>query len=342
MSPPESPLDPELLYLFVIGPGTGETILLRVPPNQWIVVDSFINAKRPAAEKLILDHGGSVAVVVLTHPHRDHFGGFLSLVDDYPDSVIGCLHPREEAARTFEADDPISLVKRQAQPTYTRIWDVWQENPKRKWLTVRNQSLPVGQGVLLALHPRPPRKKSDWDRNSLNDLSSAMKFTWHKVTLILGADASKAAWDSIATEFDGIGNHQALKVPHHGSAESIHESFGTGDVDRIWIVTPFASSKFPLPNANEGLAKSLQYVNTLLLTSLPYSHDREHESPCKTSRTNIKKNILPKLTGSVTRDPRLRAERYVAIAFDNEGKACGRWYGTGTLEVTEDAPECTG
>lgn len=341
MSPPIRPLDPELLYLFVIGPGTGETILLRVPPSEWIVVDSFKNAKRPAAEKVILDYGGDVAAVILTHPHRDHYGGFSSLIDDYPDAVVGCLHPREEVSRPRDGNDPIHVVKGQSQATYTRIWDVWQSNPSRKWRTLRNRSLRVGDGVLLALHPPAPNREEDWDRVVLNDLSSAMKFVWHQVTLLLGADASNAAWDSIANEYDGIADHQAMKVPHHGSAGSIHHSFGTGDANRIWIVTPFAGKRLPRSDADEGLAKSLRYVSTVSLTSLPYSHDREDESPCQASRSNINTDTRPTKTGLVTVDPRLRAERCVAVAFDAEGNVRGRWYGAGTLEIVEDEADGT-
>ncbi len=36
-------LHDELLYLFVFGPGSAETVLVRVPPDQWLIINSFVS-----------------------------------------------------------------------------------------------------------------------------------------------------------------------------------------------------------------------------------------------------------------------------------------------------------
>ena len=45
-------LGPDLLYMFVLGPCKGETVLLRVPPDHWMIIDSFKirQGDRPAAQ----------------------------------------------------------------------------------------------------------------------------------------------------------------------------------------------------------------------------------------------------------------------------------------------------
>jgi len=66
--PEKHELLPDLLYLFVLGPCKGETVLLRVPPGHWMVIDSFKagRSRRPAAEPIITRYGGRVEVLALT------------------------------------------------------------------------------------------------------------------------------------------------------------------------------------------------------------------------------------------------------------------------------------
>src|SRR4051794_23800400 len=78
-----SPLGDELV-LIVMGPGLGESVLVRWPPDDWLVVDSFRRMTRdterhPALAVLELFEA-SPSAVALTHPHQDHSSGFASLV----------------------------------------------------------------------------------------------------------------------------------------------------------------------------------------------------------------------------------------------------------------------
>lgn len=335
MSLPSNPLDPELLYLFVLGPGTGETVLLRVPPDNWVIIDSYLNADRPAAEAIVDEFGGDVAAIVLTHPHQDHCKGFIELMDENANAVIGCVHPKQGTEGAGVPSDPIALLNQRAKPTYTRVWDEWEADESRKWQTFRHSILSVGDGTLTSLHPVSPLSAADWRGAARNDMSSGMRFTWHDVRLLLGADVTNASWPDIAGKFADLADHHAMKVPHHASREAIHDTYGEGDRNRLWIVTPFASQKLPRRNKGDGLAMALQFVDAVHLTSLPYSHDCEDESPCTTTRGEIDANARPVYAGPVTADTDLRAERYVAIAFDKQGQLQGRWNGAGTLEVTE-------
>ncbi|MCA9031195.1 MAG: MBL fold metallo-hydrolase [Planctomycetaceae bacterium] len=332
---PSKPLDPELLYLFVLGPGTGETVLLRVPPDDWVIIDSYLNADRPAAEAIVDEFGGTVSIIVLTHPHQDHYKGFIELIDENPNAVIGCVHPKHGTEGIGVPTDPIALLNQQAKPTYDRIWDEWKADERRKWQTFRHETQQVGDGTLTSLHPVKPLGAAAWHGAARNDMSSGMRFEWHDVVLLLGADVTNASWPEIAGEFADLAEHHALKVPHHASREAIHETYGKGDRGRIWIVTPFASQKLPRCSDGDGLAMALQFVDTVHLTSLPYSHDCEGESPCTTTRSEIDADTRPISSGPVTSDTDLRVERYVAIAFDKKGQLQERWNGAGTLEVTE-------
>lgn len=335
MPPPPSPLDPELLYLFVLGPGTGETVLVRVPPDKWVIIDSYMNAGRPAAEAIVDEFDGDVAVIALTHPHQDHCMGFIELIDENEKAVIGCVHPQEGSDGGGIPSDPMALLNERAKPTYTRIWDEWATDADRKWQTFRHSAEIIGEGTLTSLHPVAPLGAADWRGAARNNMSSGMRLVWYDVALLLGADVTNASWSRIATEFEDLAKHHALKVPHHASREAIHDAYGEGERDRLWIITPFAGQKLPRRNDDDGLARTLRFVDSVQLTSLPYSHDCEHESPCRSTRSDIDSNVRPVRTGPVTDDPKSRSERYVVVAFGKNGQLQGRWNGAGTLEVTE-------
>ena len=70
--PEKHELLPDLLYLFVLGPCKGETVLLRVPPDHWMIIDSFQVGRphRRAAEPIITRYGGRVEVLAHPPPRR--------------------------------------------------------------------------------------------------------------------------------------------------------------------------------------------------------------------------------------------------------------------------------
>ena len=54
--PEKHELLPDLLYLFVLGPCKGETVLLRVPPGHWMVIDSFQVGRAPSPGRRVDHH----------------------------------------------------------------------------------------------------------------------------------------------------------------------------------------------------------------------------------------------------------------------------------------------
>ena len=155
-------LQPDLLYMLVIGPGTGETTLLRVPPDQWLIIDSFKCAKRPAAEWIVRKYGGQVAAIVLTHPHHDHFLGILELIDLYPSAKLGCVHPKDSGPAGPVTPSPVTALKQGAKVTYDRVWDEWQRNDFRRWATFRGRSHNVSDATVTSLHPASPVDPASW------------------------------------------------------------------------------------------------------------------------------------------------------------------------------------
>ena len=342
-------LHADLLYFFLFGPGTGETVLLRVPPNRWLVVDSFKCAKRPAAEPIIRTYGGEVAAVVLTHPHADHHAGVLEMIDAYPRAALGCVHPRDSAPAAAATPDPVAAINECARPTYDRIWTEWNRDASRRWATFRQTSWNVGEAKVTSLHPVDPVDPRAWNPQRLNELASALLVEWHGLRLLLAPTCRTRSGRELFRRFPapGLNNHAAMKVPHHGSREAIHGGFGEGPATRLWVVTPFRGKGLPravhaapcAPDGPEGLARILSYVQEVNLTSLPFSHDCEHLEPCVTTRQAIRDGRNPRRTRTIDADFTATTaclDRHVIVAFDQSGAVRELRHGRGAVVIRDE------
>src|SRR6266478_4907602 len=101
-------LDAERLYLFVVGPGVGESILVRAPPNNWLVVDGCRVGDEGSAPVTLLKRYGARLVdgVVLTHPHLDHARGLVELLgaEDIDCLSVGCVDGWSSTPTLFETE----------------------------------------------------------------------------------------------------------------------------------------------------------------------------------------------------------------------------------------------
>ena len=344
--PAKHELRPDLLHLFVLGPCKGETVLLRVPPGHWMVIDSFQagRPRRPAAEPIITRYGGRVEVLALTHPHADHFEGFIDLIDRYDEAMLGCVYPRDSRGTRDLSADPITLLKEGAKPAYTRIWDEWERDHARRRTTFRGDTWSIGEATVTSLHPVRPVDPALWSDDP-NTISSAMLVEWHDLRLLLGADVPSGEWPGIAEAFPDLNHHAAMKVPHHGSRGAIHPSFANGDPERFWVITPFYPKNLPRAQdatargEREGLSQVLSFVSEVRLTALPYRHLSEADAPVVTTRESLRMETHPRRAQETTvslLSSDAAFERQVVIGFDRNGSVIQVWYGPGSVRVTSE------
>lgn len=328
-------LKDDLLYLFVFGPGFGETTLIRIPPDIWIVVDSFRDDDEAAGNVVLKEWSKAADLLIFTHPHDDHCAGFIDLIEASPNARIGCLHPFESTFLDEVSNDPLDMFSAMAKRTYDRVRQEWSQDPSKRWLTKRSAEHRFPDAIVRSLHPKSPTNMHQWAQQHVNDLSTAMTLEWGDVCILLGADVTNehGCWEDIYAAYSSIGDHAALKVPHHGSNPALHACFGNGSRDRCWIITPYSKGrKLPRFDTNEGIEHALSFVDEVSLTSLPYRHDSEANAPIATTRNSI-------LSGSPARIETHEAcekmERGVVIGFAKDGTIVERRYGQGTLRVVE-------
>ena len=336
MNLPEPSLCSDRLYLFVLGPGKGESVLLRIPPGQWVIIDSFKQEGIAVAHEVISRYDESVAAMILTHPHEDHCSGFIDLIDLYSEAIIGGVLPGAAGGDEAFPADAYRALSKSAIPTFDRITDAWNVDPHRRWHTYRHSSRLIGDAELVALNPVEPVVKSSWRTTHLNEISTAIRVTWNQVTILLGADIPGQTWQDIGGAFGDLGNHQGMKVPHHGSKNAFDVSFGAGARDRLWIITPFKRG-LPLKRCGGGLQQALGFVDQVHLTSLPYRHDCHPDAPCRTTRVELEDGRRPSRVNRQAARDGDELEGFVGVSYDAAGNLVDEWFGRGSVCVVEGA-----
>lgn len=272
-------LDPEWLWLVVFGPGYGESIVVAVPGGHWMVVDSLQRDGEQGAFvpalRLLENHDAELSLAALTHPHRDHAGGFARLLDRRRlDTPVGCVDAYLSDEPGWRPSSDASRVKRQGavDRALNRIDHIWKREPGSRWPLLAGSTRVLGDAQVEVIHPaKLPRNRP----RDPNRLSTPMRISWHGCELLLGADLPRSGWNAVAREFAEAGRlaeASLLKASHHGSTGAQHRVV-TGDPppgERPCVVTPFNSrAKLPDYSDGQGIDRLLKTHSRVCVTSVP-------------------------------------------------------------------------
>lgn len=279
------------LHLIVFGPGYGESIAVRVPPGEWLVVDSLRHVDRTMdanpAIALLEMHGAQASAVVLTHPHADHAHGFARLlVHRRPGAPVGCLTSYIEPPAAWERSPDAARVLAGAtvEAAVSAVVDAWERDPASRWDLVSGEERPVGEANVAVLHPAAVLADHWPARSDLNQLSSPLHLTWKGLSLVLGADLPWPQWELLSrtSAIAELAQAHALKASHHGSRNAQHAVVigQPPPVDRHCVVTPWnRGRKLPRYEDNEGVDVLLRCIHEVVVTTAP------HPSLCGTTST---------------------------------------------------------
>lgn len=257
--------------LVVLGPGNGESVLLKIPPNSFFIIDSFLRPKTTSGLCPVLDLldslGGTLSGAILTHPHADHAEGF--------DRVVGRCQGPIGIVEKFLPDpvgkwDTVALRRRGlVESALNAIKDRWETDSTTRWPLQAGETRTVGEAKITILHPDAD---SIANLSGLNQLSSPVLLEWNSLRIVLSADLPTDLWPSIDRDY-ALCDHHGMKVPHHASKEGFNPSIhGPGPTSRFWVATPY--KRMPQPPSFEdgqGVDLILQHVDHLHLTSVLFA-----------------------------------------------------------------------
>lgn len=192
----------ENLTVHFIDVGQGDSELLQFAGEN-VLVDAGTPDMGPRVESYLRDHGvSSLDLLVATHPHDDHIGGLLDVLNDF--SVKQVLDSGQtHTSQTFE--NYLNLIDRKNIPFST---------------AERGQTINLDPAIKIEVLSPPATLFSD----DLNQNSIVLKITYNKITFLLMGDAGFEAEKSIMAAGYNL-KSDVLKVGHHGSSSASSAAF---------------------------------------------------------------------------------------------------------------------
>lgn len=198
--PPSSPTPSGQLAVHFIDVGQGDAILIQTP-QQNILIDAG-DRGNTIVNYLKTQGVTSLDLVIGTHPHADHIGGIINVLQSFPVKEVidpGVVH----TSKTFE--DYLTLID-EKNINFTE---------GRTGIT-----RDLGSGAKMEiLHPSSPSS------SHLNDASIVAKVTFGQVSFMLTGDAEQASEGQILLQSQVQPTSTILKVGHHGSRTSTTTAF---------------------------------------------------------------------------------------------------------------------
>lgn len=324
------------LHVIVFGPGYGESVAVHVPDGGWLVCHPLTGAGRAAdfvpAVELLGQRDEPAALLLLTHPHDDHVGGFDRLVTRFATGPVGAIG-LQHLPKGFTEDDYATgvLAKSNRLKALASIHRYWRDHPEFQWALRADGSVRgIGPGTVEVLHPNEAYLRGGQPDPvaAPNAYSAPVLIQWGAARIVLGADLPSTQWNAVlqTTRTPTLANHGALKVSHHGSTGSIADELVRSTYrNAVATITPWHIGRGLLPKlgAGGGVSWLLERRTGVGLTSPGRALTRRLPQPVRHSHLleSVQRRDLPGGAGAIevkqSYDP---DECWVALTFTRDGE----------------------
>ncbi|MFZ2521954.1 MAG: hypothetical protein WAX44_02225 [Minisyncoccia bacterium] len=204
-----------ILKFVVLDVGQGDALFIESPTGKQVIVDGGPN-KTLMREivKVMPWYDRHIDMIVVTNPDRDHYEGFIPLLDKY--TVDSLLEPGTE----------------NPNPVYSVFENKIAEKEIPKFLARKGQTIDLGGGVYLEIL-FPDRDVSEL---SVNDGSIVMKLVYGETSIMLQGDSTAKMEQYLRNSVSSTTLQSTiLKAGHHGSRTSSSVGYVKA-VSPKWVV----------------------------------------------------------------------------------------------------------
>lgn len=202
-----------LLTVHFIDVGQGDAILVDLGDTE-VLIDG--GGRSSGVSAYIEDYvNGSLEVMIATHPHADHIGGLIEVLDDFDVEEIW-LNGDTSTSKTYS--DFITKVNAEGAEVYEATWR-YTIVTRGLMVYVLNQLglhfIAVGGLMFDVLNPLGPLV------DDINNNSIVLMMSYCDTDFLFMGDAKEEAESSMMP----AGDIDILKVGHHGSRSSSSQAF---------------------------------------------------------------------------------------------------------------------
>lgn len=203
-----------ILRIHFLDVGYGDCILIELPFKEVILIDSGPKEYSQKVIRYLEDLGISrIQTAILTHPHDNHFGGFLPILDKF--SIDRFYYNGDDREPSKEYFAFVEKIKRQNIP-----------------ITILKQGMelyPDAKNIHMAvLHPLDIT-------GGVNENSMAIWLRYRKNAFLFTADIQPAQQDRVLELFPEILSADLIQIPHHGGQMS--DAFISFSRNKILVVS---------------------------------------------------------------------------------------------------------
>ena len=197
------------LRLTFLDVGQGDAVLLRAPGGKVALVDAGPGEVVHQLREFGVD---TIDLAVATHPHADHIGGMVGVIETLP-------------VRVYMDNGQPHTTK-----TYERLRDALDARPGITYLEATPRTLMLGE-VMVDVLPLLPRETTDF-----NDRSIALVVRYGSFTAFLSGDSGVRQLTHLLDE-GRVPETVLLKAAHHGSDDAFTEEFLDVAEPRVVVIS---------------------------------------------------------------------------------------------------------